>query len=407
VTPAARLQAAIELLEEIIGSAQRDGAAADTLIARYFKTRRYAGSKDRAAVREMVYTVLRSECVETALTARAAAIALAQHHMPAWLPLFDGSAHGPDIISDSDDITNGTTPSSALDVLAHGGVENAADELRALLTRAPLDIRVNISAIARDVAAAKLQADGIATKTCVFSPSGLRCVADKVNIETTRLFMDGLIDIQDEGSQLIALLARARPGETVVDLCAGAGGKTLALADAMQERPGSRAGRLIAHDIDAARLARLAPRAARAGLDGFIETRTDALTDMVGQADLVLVDAPCSGTGTWRRNPEARLRPVLATVARLQPVQRQLIAQAATLVRPGGRIVYAVCSLLDAEGLDHLATLPDGIAVQDWRTMWPAGQQVPPTASKQSDCLKLTPKQHGCDGFFIVCMQKL
>jgi 16S rRNA (cytosine967-C5)-methyltransferase len=401
VTPPARLQAAIDLLDDIIVAARRDGAAADTLIARYFKTRRYAGSKDRAAVRAMVYEVLRSVHVETAASARFAVVACAQNDMPDWLPLFDGSAHAPDVISDSD-IVGAYENSSALDILIQGGVENARDELNALLTRAPLDIRVNLSAISRDIAAANLLAEGIATEPCVFSPSGLRCVADKTNIETANLFLDGLMDIQDEGSQLIALLANAKPGETVIDLCAGAGGKTLALADAMHG-----AGRLMAHDIDAARLARLGPRASRAGLDGFIETRTDALADLAGQADLVLVDAPCSGTGTWRRNPEARLRPVLDTVARLQPVQRQLIAQAAALVRPGGRIVYAVCSLLDAEGLDHLASLPDGVAVQDWRTLWPVGGVMPQTASKRPDCLKLTPKQHGCDGFFIVCMQKL
>jgi 16S rRNA (cytosine967-C5)-methyltransferase len=402
VTPAARLQAAIELLDEIITSARSDGAAADTLIARYFKTRRYAGSKDRAAVRDLVYAVLRSDPVERAASGRDASIAMAQGDRPDWLALFDGSAHGPAIISEMDRPAPANECRSALDILAQGGVNTPSPELQALLGRAPLDLRVNLSNISRDKAAAKLLSEGIETVPARYSPAGLRCVSDKTNIESTATFLGGYIDIQDEGSQLVAQLAYARPGDTVIDLCAGAGGKTLALADAMEG-----AGRLVAHDIDATRLARLAPRAARAGLTDFIETRAGTLGDLAGQADIVVVDAPCSGTGTWRRNPEARLRPVMKTVARLQPVQQALIGQAAVLLRPGGRIVYAVCSLLEQEGEAHLVALPEGLAVTDWRNSWPESQPRPDSASKRPDCLKLTPGRHGCDGFFIVCLHKL
>jgi 16S rRNA (cytosine967-C5)-methyltransferase len=401
VTPAARLQAAIELLDEIITSARRDGAAADTLIARYFKTRRYAGSKDRAAVRESVYRVLRSAFVEKSGAGRDAVIKVARNDMPDWLSLFDGTAHGPEIIPDNyvpEMISSYHAP--ALDILIRGGVENPEAELAALLTRAPLDLRVNLTKTSREEAAAKLLAEGIATSVTPFSLVGLRCGLDKPNIEMTKTFLGGFVEIQDEGSQLVALLAHAKPGETVIDLCAGAGGKTLALADSMEG-----AGRLIAHDIDAARLARLRPRAERAGLSGFIEYRDKGLEELVGAADCVVVDAPCTGSGTWRRNPEARLRPILARLPGMQSIQRDRIVEGAELLKPGGRLVYAVCSVLDQEGVDHLADLPPGLTVVDWRQLWPSDQRKPETAAGCADCLKLTPLRHDCDGFTIMCLE--
>ncbi len=398
MTPAARLQATIDILDEILAAARADGAAADVLIARGFKNRRYAGSKDRAAVRDMIYAVLRSAFVESGSSARAAVLGFARAHQIDWLAYFGTGGHAPAAITQADEALTPPSPTRIESFFKRAFPENTAQEMAALLGRAPLFLRV-AARQDREEIQQQLAAENIATEVTALSPWGLRCLDDKVNIEQTRLFQSGLIDIQDEGSQLISLLGRAAPGETVIDLCAGAGGKTLALADMMRGQ-----GRLVAHDIDPRRLERLAPRAARVADAAFIQTRTDRLTDMAGQADLVLVDAPCSGTGTWRRNPEARLRPMATRLPRLQKVQRDLLAQAAALARPGGRIVYAVCSVLAEEGEDHLAHLPAGVTVTDWQQ---GAAFLAQSASLQPECLKLTPYRHGCDGFFIVCLQNL
>jgi 16S rRNA (cytosine967-C5)-methyltransferase len=217
------------------------------------------------------------------------------------------------------------------------------------------------------------------------SPLGLRAL-EPFNVEAHPAFLNGLVEVQDEGSQLACLACEAAPGETVIDLCAGAGGKTLALAAAMANR-----GRLIASDADRARLSRLAPRAERAGAS-IVEPRLldpgrepEALDDLRAAADLVLIDAPCSGTGTWRRNPEARWRLTQKRLDRLTALQSRLIDVAAALVRPGGRLTYVVCSLLPEEG-------PAQVDAFLART---------PGWARASGDLTLTPLSHGTDGFFI------
>jgi 16S rRNA (cytosine967-C5)-methyltransferase len=227
------------------------------------------------------------------------------------------------------------------------------------------------------------------------APHGLR-LPEGAAIESSEPWRKGLVEIQDEGSQLIAIAAGVRPGMTVLDLCAGAGGKTLALADAMAGR-----GRLIATDSNRARLSRLGPRAERAGA-GFIETRLldpgrelVALPDLAGRCDVVLVDAPCSGTGTWRRNPEARWRLTPARLRQLLDIQTHLLDVAAALVGPGGALVYAVCSLLDEEGADQIAAFlakhPRFAAMPD---IFAAG-------SLRGAGRRLTPRDDGTDGFFV------
>ena len=201
--------------------------------------------------------------------------------------------------------------------------------------------------------------------------------------------------MQDHGSQWAALALEARGGETVVDLCAGAGGKTLALADAM----GS--GHLVACDTDRARLSRLGPRAARAGVER-VDTRLldpggelDALADLAAAADAVLVDAPCSGTGTWRRQPENRWRLTPAALARYAALQDRLLAIAARLAKPGGRIVFVTCSLLDEEGADRAAAFL--AAHEGWR----ANPIEAPLGRPRGEGTRLTPHHDGTDGFFI------
>lgn len=384
MTPAARTQAAIELLEAIIVAAREGGAAADTLIARYFVSRRYAGSKDRRAVRELVYGAIRS-AGERPASGRAAMLAVAAQDS-ALAATFDGSAHGPAPIAPGEPTAKrGVAPAWLIKSLKDSGLDH--DEIGALVGRAPLDVRVNaLQGSPEDVLARFPGASPIPGV-----PMGLRLPAG-----SDLAPLAGFVEVQDAGSQIVTLAARAEPGMQVVDLCAGGGGKTLALAAAMANE-----GAILATDTDRARLQRLPPRAERAGVS-IVTTRlldpgheATILEDARARADVVLIDAPCSGTGTWRRNPEARWRLTPDRVARLIATQQQVLATGARLVRPGGALVYVVCSLLDAEGSEQIVRfLADR---RDWRAealALPAGRPHGPGT-------RLTPKHDSTDGFFV------
>lgn len=384
MTPAARVQAAIEILDTVIAAARSGGASADKLVAEGLKQRRYAGSKDRRAIRETIYAAIRA-CGPVPANGRAALLRLAQDD-PELAALFDGSGYGPAaIVPDEPVAKGGVAPEWLERLLAESGVADAA----ALLERAPLDLRVN--ALKADRATIDLPERG----EPLAAPQGLRFAAG-TPVESWDAFAEGLVEVQDGGSQLACLAVAAQPGETVIDLCAGAGGKTLALAAAMANE-----GTLIAADTNRERLRRLGPRAQRAGarigeallLDPGREM--EVLAPWRGAADAVLVDAPCSGTGTWRRNPEARWRLSPAEIARYAEVQGRLLGLAAQLVRPGGRIVFVTCSLLDAEGADvvtaFLAGHPDFTAMD---IALPAGAAHGPG-------WRLSPALSGTDGFFI------
>lgn len=388
MTPAARAQAAIELLDAIIASARDGGAAADTLIARYFKTRRYAGSKDRRAVRDLIYAAIR-RAGERPVSGRAALLGV-----PEAADLFDGSAHGPaPIAPDEPTAEAGAAPAWLTKRL---GRSLSKDELPSLLERAPLDLRVNrLKAVRDDVLALIPQA-----VRGELSPDALR-LPEGFAVESLPAWDAGLIEIQDEGSQLIALACEARPGDTIVDLCAGAGGKTLALAAQTAGK-----GRLIACDVDRARLSRLTPRAQRAGALG-IETRlldpgreAGALADLAGAADIVLVDAPCSGTGTWRRNPEARWRLTPDRVTKLVALQAHVLDLGASLVKPGGRLVYAVCSLLPEEGADQMA------AFLARNPGWRADPDLFAAGRPEGAGRLLIPARDHTDGFFVAAVTR-
>lgn len=389
MTPAARLQAAIELMDEIVAAAREGGAAADTLIARYFKTRRYAGSKDRRAVRALVYGAAR-RTGEAPVSGRAALLGLARDE-PALLDLFDGSPHGPPSIAAGEPVAApGVMPlwlEERFDPLV------SAREWPALLERAPLDLRIN-----------RLKADHASVAIPGAAPSphaplGLR-LSGEINIEQAPAWQAGLVEVQDEGSQMVAVACEAAPGMNVVDLCAGAGGKTLALAADMANE-----GHIIACDTDRARLSRMAPRLARAGVAIVAPRLLDpnreagALADLTGKADLVLVDAPCSGTGTWRRNPEARWRLTPERLARLTALQSRLLDLAATLVAPGGALVYAVCSLLAEEGRGQAAAFSGRSSLIETRPPIPVGRAA-------GGGVLLTPAHDGTDGFFVARWQR-
>jgi 16S rRNA (cytosine967-C5)-methyltransferase len=391
MTPAARVQSAIELLDQIIAAALNKGAPADRILADWFRAHRFAGSKDRRAVRELVYRAIRA-CGPIPQTGRAAMLRLAEDD-PSLLLLFDGSPYGPPAIDEGELVAEGgAAPGWLVAALAASGVEG--EEADSLLGRAPLDLRVNTLKADRDNLELPLEGERLA------APQGLRFAAG-TPVEQWPAFLEGLVEVQDCGSQLACEAVAARTGETVIDLCAGAGGKTLALAAAM-----GNSGTLIAADTDRGRLSRLAPRAVRAGavvgetvlLDPGRELA--ALAQWHGKADAVLVDAPCSGSGTWRRNPEARWRLAPEDLERLGRTQARLLEIASALVVPGGRLVYVTCSLLDAEGTgqveDFLAAHPG----------WRAETPELPLGRPRGHATRLSPLHDETDGFFIARLCK-
>jgi 16S rRNA (cytosine967-C5)-methyltransferase len=389
--PSARVQAAIELLDEIIVAARDAGPAADTIINSFFQRRRYAGSGDRRAIRELVYRVIRRSG-ERPVSGRAAMIGLGKDD-PDILELFDWSLRAPAPPLENEPFAEAVAIPDWL--VQHLDPLVDADEVPALLDRAPLDVRVNM--IKGDRAAA-LEALPEASPTNL-SPIGL-ILPDGFMLDNHPAWQSGLVEVQDEGSQIVALACSAAPGETVIDLCAGAGGKTLAFAAAMANR-----GRLIASDVDRPRLSRIDARAQRAGAT-IIEKRLlnpgqerKALADVAGKADVVLIDAPCSGSGTWRRNPETRWRLKPERLAQIMRVQAHLLDLASELVRPGGRVIYAVCSILADEGRLQAH------AFAERRSSFiseepPIGGGRPCGAGRL-----LTPRHDGTDGFFIARWQ--
>ena len=391
MTPAARVQSAIGLLDSVIEAARGKGAPADRILAEWFRGHRFAGSKDRRAIRELVYGAIRA-CGPVPASGRAAMLRVSADD-PALAALFDGSNYGPAPIDPEEKAAEGGVASKWL-AKALATSDIAGPEAAALLDRAPLDLRVNTLKAARETLVLPAEARPIE------APHGLR-LESGAPVDQWPEFRDGLIEVQDLGSQLACEAVAAQAGETVIDLCAGAGGKTLALAAAMQN-----GGTLIAADTDRRRLSQLPPRAERAGalvaetvlLDPGKEL--DALAGWRGRADAVLVDAPCSGTGTWRRNPETRWRLAPADLARFAAAQARLLDLAAELVRPGGRLVYVVCSLLDAEGADRIA------AFLETHPGWRARTPELPLGSPRGGGIRLTPFHDGTDGFFIARAEK-
>ena len=389
MTPAARLQAAIEVLDEVLASVREEGPPADAIVTRYFKQRRYAGSGDRRAVRELVFRAIR-RTAERPDSGRAAIVGLTDED--GSLSELFGQVRGPEPLR-PDDVAApaGFVPAWIEPQLSALVTEG---EWLALLERAPVDLRANVARVARD----ELLHQMPAAEATPISPWGIRLPPDS-RIDDHPAYREGLAEVQDEGSQLIAFACDANNGETIIDLCAGAGGKALALAAAA---PGAT---ILATDTNRSRLSKLSPRAERAG--ATIETRLlnppnelAELEDWRGQADLVLVDAPCSGSGTWRRNPEGRWRLSPERLDRVVALQSRLLDIAAELVRPGGRLVYAVCSLLSREGAGQVD------AFISRRSSWIV--QETPIAAGRSDGagLLLTPGHDGTDGFFVARLSR-
>jgi 16S rRNA (cytosine967-C5)-methyltransferase len=384
MTPAARLQAAMEILDEVIASAREDGPPADSIVTLYFKQRRYAGSKDRRAVRELVFRAIR-RAAQRPSSGRAAILGLVDHE-PALIELF-GEPRGPEPLGEGEErAAAGAVPEWLVPELSPL-VGN--EEWSALLDRAPVDLRVNVARTSREA----LLPEFPNAITTTISPWGIRLRPDS-RIDDHPAFRAGLVEVQDEGSQLIALACEPSGDERIIDLCAGAGGKSLALVGAAPT------ARMLATDTNRMRLSKLPQRAERAG--AAIEARLlnppnelAELADERAGADLVLVDAPCSGSGTWRRNPEGRWRLTPERLDRLVNLQARLLDIGAELVRPGGRLVYAVCSLLSREGAGQIKDFLSRHS--SWNV-----QEMPFAAGRSDGAGRLlTPAHDVTDGFFV------
>jgi 16S rRNA (cytosine967-C5)-methyltransferase len=429
MTPGARIDAALRALEAIGSSPQN----ADAVLRDFFKSRRYAGAHDRRAVTDMVYGLLRQQgellwrCGEDAPWRRLMIAYLALHEgrdLPGVEALFDGDRYGPESLSAAERSwlptlagdapppptwAQGNFPAWLSDDLGEQFGDALLDEMTALNQPAAVDLRINALRATREEVAEALAAEGIETTPGRWSPDALRLARPR-RLTRHPLFLQGAIEVQDEGSQLVGLLVDAQPGQQVVDLCAGAGGKTLELAAAMKN-----SGQIYAFDTHGKRLARMKPRLDRAGVRNVqthrLPTAVGVLDELAGKADRVLVDAPCSGTGTWRRHPSARWRLRPAHLAAHHDVQPLLLRQAADLVRPGGRLIYATCSVLMSEDQApvraFLADRPDFRAVpaeEAWAAVLP-GVAMPARAAVEPGLL-LTPRRHDTDAFYVAVLER-
>ena len=432
MTPAARLQAVIDLLTEI----DETPRPADAVMSAYFRARRYIGSKDRNAVAQTAYAILRRharlswwlerEGHPPTPRARVLANEILGEGKPAASvkALFDGSKFGPAALApdeaklanalDSHTLEHPEMPETvrvecppwAEAPMRAALGDRFAVEMRTLLDPAPLDLRINPVKADRDSARKALERARITAEPTRWSPLGLR-VHGRPPLSTVDAFKNGLVEIQDEGSQLVALAVAPKPGQQVVDFCAGAGGKTLAIAALMKNK-----GRVVACDVLAGRLKRAAERFRRAGLHNIeahplSSERDPWVKRHKRKFDRVLVDAPCSGTGTWRRNPDSRWRHLGPGLEELVPLQASILDSAARLVKPGGRLIYATCSMLPDENEQQVAafleTHPD-FTVKPVAEVWAEEDAGTPPA--EGPYLRLTPARHDTDGFFAAVLER-
>jgi 16S rRNA (cytosine967-C5)-methyltransferase len=403
MTPAARLQMAIEILEGLDRTAQ----PTDRFLKAWFRVRRFAGSKDRRAIAEQVYSVQRHRARlghrMGSDTPRALVIALLVEAGEDAAALFSGG-YGPAPLTDAERAAIAATPPPAPawvtgeypqwlePELIRAFSDGLPQAMAGLIPRAPVDLRVNTLKAARDDVIAALTQDGIIAAPTPYAPHGIRIAGEAPNLSRSALFESGAFEFQDEAAQIASCLCQAAPDTRVLDLAAGAGGKSLALAAAMQNT-----GEIVACDVRGEALFELQKRAARAGVT-IIKTLPLEHAAPEGVFDLVLVDAPCSGSGTWRRQPELRWRLTPARLAELTEIQDRLLDQAASATAPGGRLVYATCSILPLENQDRAdafrARRPDFSPLnlgENWSGAAPPGLGAD---------LRASPGLTGTDGFY-------
>lgn len=422
--PSARIQACIDILEKIgISKIPMDSTIGD-----YMRHRRYIGSKDRADIAERVYAVIRSHARMYWHLERAGHEDSPRHYLIAHLvlsegadenrlkELFDGSKFSPEELTkgESDLIQklSGQTlehpemPDNVRVECPHIYEEKLRDyfgadfetEMAAMLPPAVLDLRVNTFLAPREKVQEYLKADRVTTEFTPYSPWGLR-VKGKVFLSKTKAFHKGWVDIQDEGSQLIAHVCGVKPGMQVLDYCAGAGGKTLALASAMERK-----GRIVAMDTEERRLEKGRDRFRKAKVSDIIEIRPLSderhrkwLRRQKETFDVVLADVPCTGSGTWRRNPDMRWKVYGPGLEELVQIQSEILDKVAGCVKKGGRLVYATCSLLPDENEKQ---------VEAFLEKHPEFAVAPVDAALGNPYLRLTPYRHSTDGFFAAVLIK-
>ena len=430
MTPAARVSAAIEVLSDI---ESRRRPAADAM-KDWGLAHRFAGSGDRAAISALVYDVLRRRASSAWLmgesTPRAAALgALKQVRgldADAIAALFTGQGHAPPPLTEAERerlafaTLEGAPPNVAGDYpewlapqfeAAFGAA--AAEEGRALAERAPVDLRANLLRTTREKTLAALA--HLEPAPTPLSPVGLRIAIRQDGrgpaLAAEPAYVKGLVEVQDEGSQLAALLSEARPGMQVLDLCAGAGGKTLALAAMMDNH-----GQIYATDEDGRRLTPIFDRLARSGARN-VQVRApkgqaDILADLEGRCDLVVIDAPCTGSGAWRRNPDAKWRMRPGALDQRMRDQDETLDNAMRFVKPGGRIVYVTCSVLRAENEDRVAAFlarrDDFLPVDAASQARSAGLlALAERASPFGPGFRLSPRATGTDGFYVATLARM
>jgi len=417
LTPAARLQATIEIL----GALEHTNAPADRFIREWFRARRYAGAKDRAAVIERVFAILRHRAFlawrmqSTAPRALVLASVLAETSDIAEIEkVFSGVGYGPSALSEDERARLRDAPNELPSLAVQGGFpvwleaelkrslgDRLLDEMRAMGERAPIDLRVNTLKAARDDVLGELREGGIAAEHTTYAPHGIRIFAGEKLAQLSRSagFMAGRFEFQDEAGQIATLLAAAEPGQRVLDLAAGAGGKALALCAIMENR-----GEIVACDVDARRLQRLEPRAERAGAS-IIRCELVRAEPPSGPFEIVFVDAPCSGSGIWRRQPELKWRLTAERLAELTAAQDGLLDQAAQ--RADRRIVYATCSVLTCENEERVEAFlarHQEFAVRPAAEIWAAIGAAPMPG--MGTVFRASPLSTGTDGFFAAVLER-
>ncbi len=417
MTPKALLALCDELLHEVLRFTQ----PADSVVSAFFRQNKALGHRERQTLAETIYAVLREKLKWQYLAKTGTGSLERRLSMLAWQgsEAYLRAAATPDelkwvyssrlvsIAKQGDNLRHNLPEWLATPLQAELG-EEFWPLVESLNQPASLNLRVNSLKAKRDVVQAALAEEGVFTQPTPWSPLGLRANG-KPALNLSATFLRGDVEVQDEGSQLLALLTEAKRGEMVVDFCAGAGGKTLALGAMMRNT-----GRLYAFDVSAHRLAALKPRLARSGLSnvypaGISHERDERIKRLAGKIDRVLVDAPCSGMGTLRRNPDLKWRQSPKAVEELVVKQAAILDSAARLLKSGGRLVYATCSLLRAENEDianaFSAAHPDFEPVDVAQIL--ARQQVADAEQLTRDgCLRLWPHRHGTDGFFAAVWQR-
>ncbi len=432
--PAARIAAAIELLENVNDIWQETNQVpADQIISTYMKERRYIGSKDRQFIVDLVYFIMRHggaleywlSQAKTEGTPRLLvllALVMAYDRRPEEIDdLFDGEQYNPAplnederqllrqhylqplITADMPDWARYSYPDWIEPSLRESFGDEFDNALDSLNNPAPIDLRANTLKTTRADVIHELDRESILCAQTKYSPLGIR-LNKRYPLQTLDIFKQGWFEIQDEGSQIVSLLVDARPGQTVIDYCAGAGGKTLAMATTMENQ-----GTIYALDTSEHRLKKFPKRLERAGVTNvFIQPLGDNkpafLKKHKGLADRVLLDVPCSGSGTWRRNPDLKWRFSRKDLQHVCSIQEHILTEACGLVKPGGRLIYVTCSILKEENQDQVArflTQNGDFFVEELPEMWNNHVSL---IENMGPALSLTPHRDGTDGFFAMVL---